>query len=126
MANLVQLDASVIFDFFAAGETCTKTKNFLEDRRAALAAITIYELFAGVKTQRHIEQREAFGELCEIIELTGAIARRAAKVYSQLKDSGSLIANEDILLAACSLHCGYPLFALNRSHFERIEGLVLV
>ena len=91
----------------------------------AVSAITVYELFAGVTAKRHLQEREDLVGLCEIVDLTRAIARTAASLYTELKAKGQPIPNEDLLIAATSLECGYALLTGNRAHFRRVPGLAL-
>ncbi len=125
MEDLIQLDAGVIFDFFAGGDTAHRTELILHEAKAVLLAITVFELFAGVRDDKHIEQRQAFVQLCEIIDLNTGIMRKAAVLYNALKQREELIPNEDIFIASCSICKNYPLFTLNRKHFERIPDLIL-
>ena len=125
MEDLIQLDAGIIFDFFAGGGTASRTEIILSEDRAVLSTITVFELFAGVSYNKHIEQREKFVNLCEIIDLNTGIMRKAAELYTILKQSGRLIYNEDIIIAACSIYNNSSLFTLNRKHFERIPDLIL-
>ena len=103
-----------------------ETARILQSSEAAVATITVYELFAGVVNEKHLAQREELIELCEVVELTASMARTAARFYADLKSQGRLIANEDLLIAATAPESGYPLFTKNRSHFERTPGLVLL
>ena len=119
------LDTDVVFDYLFGGEGAGPTARLLQSTEAAVSAITLFELFAGVSSEQHLSQREELMGLCEVVELTAAMARTAARLYAELKGEGRLIANEDLLIAATSLETGYPLFTKNRSHFERIRGLVL-
>jgi len=63
--------------------------------------------------------------LVHTIDLTGQVARIAGRLYTDLKTGGELIDNEDILIAATSLHHGIPVFTTNRKHFTRIPRLRL-
>jgi predicted nucleic acid-binding protein len=119
-------DTDIVFEYLSGGNTAAETKRILQSMEAAVSTITFYELFAGVVDEKHLAQREEFIELCEVVELTASMARSAARLYTDLKAQGRLIANEDLLIAATALETGYPLFTKNRSHFERIPGLVLV
>ncbi len=125
MEDLIQLDAGVIFDFFAGGDTAHRTELILHEAKAVLSAITVFELFAGVRDEKHLQQRQEFVQLCEIIDLNTGIMRKAAELYTGLNQSGQLIPNEDIFIAACGIYKNYPLFTLNRKHFEIIPDLIL-
>ena len=125
MAQVTLIDSDIVFEYLSGGETAGETAKILQSMEAAVSTITLYEAFAGVVNEKHLAQREEFIELCEVIELTASMARAAASFYTDLKGQGRLIANEDLLIAATALETGYPLFTKNRSHFERIPGLVL-
>lgn len=123
---MILIDTDIVFEYLVGGESADETEKILQRVEAALSAITVYELFAGVASEKHLAQREDFVELCEIVELTTSMARTAARLYTDLRSQGRLIANEDLLIAATALETGYPLLTGNRSHFERIGGLNLL
>ena len=122
---MILLDTGIIFDFFAGHPSADKIEVLLKEARAAISAISVFELFNGVINEEHIRQREEFIKLCEIIGFNVAVARKASEIYTVLKKMGRLICNEDIMIAACGLHKDYPLFAVNNSHFAHIPGLIL-
>lgn len=119
------LDTDVVFEYLSGGQAAAETARILQSMNAAVSAITLYELVAGVANTTHLAQREELIELCEVVELTPAMALTAARLYTELKAQSGLIANEDLLIAATALETGYPLLTRNRSHFERIPGLLL-
>ena len=123
MEDIVLLDTNIVIDFFAGQLTAAITERLLLNARTALSVITVYELFSGVENKKHVKQRETFIQFCEIIDINTAIARRAADIYTNLKKNGKLISHEDIFIAACALHRKYPLFTLNKTHFENIKYL---
>ena len=126
MAQVTLIDTDIVFEYLSGAGTAAETERILQSMQAAVSTITVYELFAGVVNEKHLVQREEFVDLCEVVELTASMARTASRLYTDLKDRGKLIANEDLLIAATALETGYPLFTKNRSHFERISGLALL
>ena len=124
MENIVLLDTGIIIDFFGGKKTASGVEITLAESRAALSAITIYELFNGVKNRDHIKQREQLIKLCEIVKIDEQVARKASSLYTRLKLEGKLICHEDILIAACALSRAYSLFTNNQKHFRNIPGLV--
>ncbi len=124
MAQVTLIDTDIIFEYLSGADTAAETQRILKSMEAAVSTITVYELFAGVVSEKHLVQREEFVDLCEVVELTASMARTASRLYTDLKGRGTLIANEDLLIAATALETGYALFTKNRSHFERIPGLV--
>ena len=124
MADIILLDTGIVFEFFSNKKSSSKTENILIESRAALSTITVFELFNGVTNVKHIEQREQFVTLCSLINFTDSIARKASKIYTKLKLSGNLIDTADIIIAASAIQRNFPLFTINKKHFERISGLI--
>ena len=122
MEDIILLDTTIIFDFFAQRPTADITEL---DARTAVSVITVYELFNGVDNQKHVKQREKFIQLCEVIEINAFVARKASAIYTYLKKTGRLIPHEDIFIAACSLYKKYPLFTLNKKHYKHIKYITL-
>jgi tRNA(fMet)-specific endonuclease VapC len=122
---MILLDASVIFEFFTGKGSADRTALILKQGKGALSVITVYELFAGVVTERHIREREDLMGICQILPLTPKIARIAAGLYTDLKHQGRLLPNEDLLIAATALGTGCRLHTLNAEHFNRVPGLML-
>ena len=123
MEDLVLLDTGIIFDFFGNYKTSSETERLLNESRCAISAITVFELFNGVINREHIIQREQLVSLCEVIDITDPVARKASEIYTDLKAKGNPIDNEDIFIAACALSRNYPLFTNNKKHFNRISSI---
>ncbi len=122
---MILIDTGIIFDFFAGHENAERIEILLKDAKVSLSVITIFELFNGVENKKHILQREEFIKLCNIIDLTAPIVRKASEIYTILKKNGKLICNEDIIIAATAIYKKYPLYSINKSHFKNINGLVI-
>jgi tRNA(fMet)-specific endonuclease VapC len=60
-----------------------------------------------------------------ILPLTDAIVVRAATIYADLHQRGTLIGDADILIAATGLEHGLVVVTNNESHYQRIAGLRL-
>ncbi|MBS0618129.1 MAG: PIN domain-containing protein [Spirochaetes bacterium] len=103
-------EAEFLKTAFAEGVICIPT-------------IVRYELLCGVKSKKHREQRIAFVNECHTLELTDEIADTAAQLFSDLRNKGVTIDNEDILIAATALSYRLPVATLNRRHFKAIENL---
>jgi tRNA(fMet)-specific endonuclease VapC len=70
----------------------------------------------------------AFDRLCgvsTILPLTDAIVVRAATIYADLHQRGTLIGDADILIAATGLEHGLVVVTNNGSHYQRIVGIKL-
>ena len=119
------VDTDALFDFLADRGTADRVARLLERGEVAIAAVTVYELYAGVTNERHLRERNELVGLVDVVDLSAAIARSAAELYTTLKAAGQLISNEDLLIAATGLRTGYPLLTMNRGHFARVPGLSL-
>lgn len=99
-----------------------------EQPHLTFSIITRYEILRGLYAKNATAQLEAFDKLCHvsvIIPLTDAIIVRAAAVYADLYQRGSLIGDADILIAATALEQGLTVVTNNESHYKRIAGLQL-
>ena len=122
---MILLDTGVLFEFLADRKLAEPVARILAAGKGAVSSVTVYELFRGVQSKRHLQQRAQLLSLVHAIDLTPQIAKLAGKLYADLKASGELIDNEDILIAATSIHHAIPVFTTNRKHFARIPRVQL-
>ncbi len=61
-----------------------------------------------------------------IIYPTNNVLVKAVEIYLELRRRGELVPDPDILIAASCMAYGIPLATMNKSHFDRIEGLKLL
>jgi tRNA(fMet)-specific endonuclease VapC len=123
--NLILLDTGMVLDFFCGRPSAEDTEKILAESRAALSVITVFELFFGVTEPKHLRQREQLISLCEVVEITRTLARRAAEIGTRLRGQGRTVDNEDLLIAASAIGKSYPLLTTNPKHFTGIPGLVI-
>ena len=98
----------------------------LKEEDVFVPAIAIFELLAGVRSEKHIEQRRQLLDLTEIVEMDRKISEQAAKLFTELRSKGITIDNEDLIIAATSMTLDIPLLTANKRHFNHIEGLNMV
>ena len=60
---------------------------------------------------------------CEILGIDSAVMEKASDIYVALKQSGRLIEDADILIAAIAMVNDLVLVTDNIRHFNRIDGL---
>lgn len=120
------MDTRVLIDFMAGRDKNKNIETMLLNSQASVSAITVYELFRGVENEEHIRQRQELIDLCQVLELTGPISRKASEIYTALKKKGELITNEDIFIAATAIHWKYPLLTTNKRDFQKIPRIHLV
>ncbi|HOW86701.1 MAG TPA: type II toxin-antitoxin system VapC family toxin [Candidatus Aminicenantes bacterium] len=127
MARLVIADTDVVIDFFTdTPPRAQAAAELLKEGRLGVAAVTVFELYAGVRGARRLKQLESFFAHVPVLPLDMLAAAHAGRVYTELKAEGVTVGNQDILIAAICLANGLPLLTGNTSHFASIRGLTLL
>jgi predicted nucleic acid-binding protein len=120
-------DTDVIVDFFTGTPPYSQTvADLIKEGALVVTAITVFELYAGVRGAKRLSQIQAFCERVPVFALDLLSAALAGKIYTDLKSKGQTVGNQDILIAAICLAHGLPLLTRNISHFAPVKGLVLV
>lgn len=120
---MILVDSDLWIDFFAGADPgASAVERLLHQRQAVLSVITAFELLCGVRGKKTAQLEELF-RVVPSIDLTPGAARFAADHYRKLRRGGSLIGNQDLLLAGTALEFQLPLLTRNRRHFERIARL---
>lgn len=119
-------DTDVIIDFFT--DTTPRAQAvaaLLMERRLAVAAVTVFELYAGVRGAKRLKQLESLFAHVHVLPLDVLAAAYAGRIYTDLRSESFTVGNQDILIAGVCLANGLPLFTGNTSHFASIKGLTL-
>jgi predicted nucleic acid-binding protein len=61
-----------------------------------------------------------------VIPSDNDVCREYGKLKAKLREAGSVVADNDLWIAACALRHSIPLISNNRKHFEKITGLHLI
>jgi len=124
---LIILDTDVVIDFFTGiSPEAEGVLKLISQEEAALTAISVFELYAGVEGKRRLDQIETFIRDLTILPLDVIEAALAGKIFTQLKSKGHLIGNHDILIAAFCLANGLPLYTKNVIHFSKIKDIQIL
>jgi tRNA(fMet)-specific endonuclease VapC len=95
----------------------------------AMSVITYGELLVGeYRSQRRRETAEevsSLSELCPVLPLPVEAAREYGVLRAYLKDTGRLIGNNDLWIAAHALASDLTLVTANEREFRRVRGLKL-
>ena len=91
-----------------------------------MPAVCVFELLAGVRSERHVQQRRQLLDLSEIAETDRDISEKAAELFTELRSKGITIDNEDLIIAASSIILDLLLLTVNKKHFGYIVNLDLV
>ncbi len=125
--RLIILDTDVVIDFFTGiFPEAEGVLKLISQEEAALTAISVFELYAGVEGKRRLDQIETFIRDLTILPLDVIEAALAGKIFTQLKSKGQLIGNHDILIAAVCLTNGLPLYTKNVINFSKIKDIQIL
>jgi predicted nucleic acid-binding protein len=91
--------------------------------RFAISVISITEFLEGFEDPL---AGEALLRPYRWLPLIPEVARKAGQVRQELRLTGTLIGDFDILIAATALVGGMELVSYNQQHFDRVDGLVVV
>ena len=124
MATILIADTDVVIDFFSGVEPFASTlTNLIEIDGLALTSVTVFELYAGIIGKKRLKQIDDLVSILPIYSLERKGAEIAARIYSDLKKTGQLIGNQDILIAGICINHNISLMTRNISHFSRVPGL---
>lgn len=88
-----------------------------------ISVITVTEFLEGFAD---IETGERLLRCYDRLEVDSRVAKQAAIIRRQLRESGQLIGDLDILIGATAIVENLPLVTNNVDHFNRIPGLNIV
>jgi predicted nucleic acid-binding protein len=125
--RLIVVDTDVIIDFFRnispAADVFFK---LISLEKAAITAISVFELYVGVEGAQRLRQIEALVQQITILPLNTIEAAMAGRIYTQLKTRGKLVGTHDILIAAICIANNLPLYTKNVAHFSEIKDIRLL
>jgi tRNA(fMet)-specific endonuclease VapC len=124
LARLVIADTDVLVDFFTDTPPFSQTvADLMNEARLAVTAISVFELYAGVKGTKRLKQIETLSLNVPVFALNLPAAAYAGKIYTDLRSNGVTVGNQDILIAGICLANRLPLLTRNTAHFALITGL---
>jgi tRNA(fMet)-specific endonuclease VapC len=124
----VLLDSDTLSLYFKKSpKVVSETRAYLIQHQVFIfSIITRFEILRGLKAKYAHGQIRSFNLFCgqnEVLGLNDQIIVRAADIYANLHQTGLLIGDADILIAATALENNLPLVTNNESHFNRIADL---
>lgn len=92
-----------------------------------ISAITKSELMYGVELSPRREKDQlaldAYLKYVEVLDYPAGAAEHYAQIRARLKESGTMIGANDLLIAAHALSLGFTLVTNNTREFTRVNGL---
>jgi tRNA(fMet)-specific endonuclease VapC len=127
LESYVICDTDVIIDYFSGkGTAANLVYDLIGHNRLALSSITVFELYAGVLGKHRVSQIDKLVSFAPVLPFGLSESVIAAQIYSDLRQSGILIGNQDICIAATCITRKLPLLTRNIEHFSRIQSLQLL
>jgi len=121
------IDTGIFIEHIRAKDKLNTTLYLIPDNTELfVSSISMYELYMGTATKEKENEVRAITEDLQILPFNDGVAFKAAQLYHALKKQNKLIEFRDIFIAATCLVNDLPLITLNKKHFKRIEGLVLL
>jgi tRNA(fMet)-specific endonuclease VapC len=110
------LDTSIVIDQLRKGET----------HPGNISILTIIELLRGIPSEKRRALKENLEELYNVQQISNEVVLEYCRIYTELKESGELIQDADILIAATAIASEDELSSKD-SDFKRLtkNGLVL-
>ncbi len=121
----ILVDTSIIIDFLRKKNKQNSLLWKIKEKgfNCIISTITVFELYAGAITSKHITDLKKILKWMDIISFTSDIAEQSGEIYKNLKKKNQLIEFRDIFIGATSIVLNIPLLTLNESHFKKIEGI---
>ncbi len=124
MEKIVIADTDVIIDFFSGTEpSASAIEQLILQDSLALTSITVFELYAGITGKKRKKQIDDLTLILPVFPFEEKHAETAAEIYNELKKTGNLIGNQDILIAGICVAHDIPIITRNTNHFSRISQL---
>jgi tRNA(fMet)-specific endonuclease VapC len=128
---LTILDTDILVALLKGAPEATEKIRSLEEQgnQVSTTLITAYELLKGAqisyKAQENLTKvRDLFSSL-HILELSYNACEEASKIYRELRKTGTMIGEFDILIAAITRACDETLLTQDE-HFELIRGMKII
>ena len=123
------LDTDRVADFLKGRMEARTLLAKLASSGLAISLITYGEIYDGIYAGANRATHEAgfhrFLSEVKVLPPNRRIMRRFAQVRGDLRRTGQLIGDADIIIAATALHYNLIVVTRNIRHFDRVPGLTL-
>lgn len=124
--NKYLLDTNICIALLRGNKTVARKLIEIGEGHCCLSVITLYELMFGAYYSKHEAQEipkvKTFVGRFPVISLLDCAEEYALR-KTQLRSSGIMIDEFDLMIAATALSGNYILVTDNLKHFQRIDGL---
>ncbi len=125
--KIVLTDASILIDFFRKTDKANSVLINLFDQEYdfTISSITFYEIYSGTATNQLSFWRNLL-QKTKVLVFDDNVAQAAIDINNELKRKRKQIEMADLFIAATAIANKLPFATLNKKHFERIDGLVII
>jgi tRNA(fMet)-specific endonuclease VapC len=125
--SLIQLDTSVLIDYFRKTKKANSFFVELTDKydQLVVSVITKFEIYIGCTDSQKNFWDTVF-ESITVLPLDNGCIESALSIDQQLRKISKQIDFPDLLIAATAMQHGLPLATLNMKHFGRIKGVDII
>lgn len=124
------IDADWLIDYLSGRTPAITFVSSLLPSKPAISSITYAEIYEGIYFGRNARRAEEgflnFLQSAEVLGISQPVARLWAQLLGTLRQSGRIIPQPDLFIAATALHHDLTLVTRNLRHFERISDLRLL
>ena len=128
MADKITLvDTSVLINYYRKTDKANSVwvKLVRQGYRFSISAVTKYEIYSGA-TQSQLDFWDNILLAVEVIPFDETCVDTAVGVNAALKRKRKQIGIADLFIAATALTRYLPIATINKSHFDRIDGLEII
>jgi len=123
------LDTDQVVAYLKNRPDTIKLLTSLSGAGLAISLVSYGEIYEGIYFGKEREKHEkgflAFLRQADVIPMNRRIMKRFARIRGELRATGSIIGDADILIAATAIDRNLTLVTGNKRHFERVPGLTL-
>ena len=125
--KIILVDTSILIDYFRKSDKSNSKLISLirEGYKFQVSSVTEYEIFAG-STPGQQKYWKEFLEKIKVLPFDQDAVKAAVEINSKLKLKSKQIAIADLFIAATAISNDLPFATLNRKHFDRIDGLLII
>ncbi|NOS91376.1 MAG: type II toxin-antitoxin system VapC family toxin [Cyclobacteriaceae bacterium] len=124
----VLIDTDILSYYFRGDKTVTNRFSLYLDYYDSfnISMITYFEVLSGLlmnDARAQLRKFEAFCSSNNVINISEASVTLSAKIAAHLQRKGSVLDNQDVLIAGIALEHNLVLITNNEKHFSRIPDL---
>lgn len=125
--KIILIDTSILIDYFRKTDKNNSILISLFDKGYdfTISAITHYEIYSGATINQFSFWKNLLLKT-KVLALDEAISQVAVDINNELKRKRKQIETADLFIAATAIANNLSFVTLNKKHFERIEGLLMI